>query len=219
MPGTKGAESDPPDVFIKLAIAASEATFPVFTREAYPDDWAMIQLLLGRDYANEKLGATAESLDRAIVASRAALTVYTRDAYPAKHRLAARNLGELYLKKHEWRKADEIFASAREAFLMLFGQGINEAETRDAISDELFSDAAFAAAQLSAYAQRAVKEGRLPRELRGAMTRDVASRGLVDAVVALIGGRDASGTADGGDASKRPFAHPYYWAGFILTGL
>jgi hypothetical protein len=41
------------------------------------------------------------------------------------------------------------YASAREAFLLLFGQGLNDAEARDLIDDAgpLFAEAAFAAAQ------------------------------------------------------------------------
>jgi CHAT domain-containing protein len=58
--------------------------------------------------------------------------------------------------------------------------------------------------------------------MQGAMAQSVASRGLVSAVAALIGGKTVDRAA--GDTAitmgaTRPFANPYYWSGFILTGL
>ena len=52
-------------------------------------------------------------------------------------------------KHGEWAKAGLAYASARDAFLLLFGQGLNDAEARDLIAEAgpLFAEAAFAAAQ------------------------------------------------------------------------
>jgi len=83
---------------------------------------------------------------------------------------------------------------------------------------------------LQAYAAQAVKDGRLPGalagEMQGAMAQNVASRGLVSAVAALISSQMAGGTVKDGTSKSavtmgaaRPFANPYYWSGFILTGL
>src|SRR5262249_46463830 len=50
----------------------------------------------------------------------------------------------------DWQKARAVLGSAREAFLILFGQGLDEAEARNLIeqAQDLFAEAAFCAAQL-----------------------------------------------------------------------
>ncbi len=144
----KRAAGDPKEN-VNRAILASEAALTVLTRDAYPAEWAMVRLLQASYYTSDKLGpAGAENFGRAIAACQDALTVFTRDAYPGPHRLAAATLGSLYLKKREWRKADEAYSSAREAFLLLFGEGLNEAEARSVLTDDMFSEAAYAAAQV-----------------------------------------------------------------------
>src|SRR6185436_16125039 len=61
-----------------------------------------------------------------------------------------RLLGRVLAETHAWRKAGLAYAGARDAFLLLFGQGLNEAEARDLIGEAgpLFAEAAFAAVQL-----------------------------------------------------------------------
>ena len=54
----------------------------VYTREAFPQDWAMTQNNLGIAYRNRIQGSRAENLEAAIKALEAALTVYTREAFP-----------------------------------------------------------------------------------------------------------------------------------------
>jgi CHAT domain-containing protein len=53
------------------------------------------------------------------------------------------------MEAKEWQKAGSVHASAREAFLLLFGQGLEEAETRALIAEAgpLFAEAALAAVQ------------------------------------------------------------------------
>ena len=67
----------------------------------------------------------------------------------ARHLRTARLLGSALLEARKWREAGLAYASARETFLLLFGQGLNDAEARDLIAEAgpLFAEAAFAAAQ------------------------------------------------------------------------
>src|SRR5262249_38686463 len=58
-------------------------------------------------------------------------------------------LGWALIKAKNWQRARAVLAGARAAFLVLFGQGLDEAEASDLISQAqaLFAEAAFAAAQ------------------------------------------------------------------------
>jgi CHAT domain-containing protein len=169
---------------LTLAFKAYEAALTVYTRAAFPEDWAQMNHELGQAYSasaeladlwikayRAKFGARegsqrtleafysgrAEAQESAIKAYEAALTVLTREAFPRDQLMTARLLGETQLSKRDWRAADQAFAGARDAFLILFGQGLDEAEARDLIekAGPLFAEAALAAAQMG-QAERAL---------------------------------------------------------------
>jgi tetratricopeptide (TPR) repeat protein len=146
------------------AIAAFEAALTVLTPAALPYEWATTQNNLGIAYGNRIRGDRGQNLRKAVAAYAAALTVHTRDSLPRMHLLTARALGSTLLEAGEWRRAGAAYASARDAFLLLFGQGLNEAESRDLISQAgtLFAEAAYAAAQIGdgATALQLASEGR-----------------------------------------------------------
>ena len=131
------------------AIAHLEAALTVFTREKYPREWATAQRGTGDVLADRVRGEPGENRARAIAAYEAALSVFTRDTFPLQHMETARALARNYMEAKEWQKAGPVHASAREAFLLLFGQGLEEAETRALIAEAgpLFSEAALAAVQ------------------------------------------------------------------------
>ena len=129
------------------AIKHFEAALTVFTRETHPEQWAVTQHNLGNALANHIRRERGENRIRAIAAYEAALSVFTRDAFPRDHLRTSRLLARLLLEAREWHKAAPHHASAREAFLLLFGQGLDETETRVMIGEAgpLFAEAAFAA--------------------------------------------------------------------------
>ncbi|MBO0763063.1 MAG: PDZ domain-containing protein, partial [Hyphomicrobiaceae bacterium] len=134
---------------LEQAIAAFQAAITITTREALPREWAQTQNNLGNAYADRIRGERADNLEQAIAAYQAALTVFTREVLPRDHLRTARLAGSALLEARKWSKAGVALASARDAFLLLFGQGLNEAEARDLITraGPLFSEAAYAAAQ------------------------------------------------------------------------
>jgi predicted LPLAT superfamily acyltransferase len=67
---------------IELAIASYTAALTVYTRDAFPENWAMTQNNLATAYSNRIRGEKAENIELAIASFTAALTVYTRDAFP-----------------------------------------------------------------------------------------------------------------------------------------
>jgi CHAT domain-containing protein/tetratricopeptide (TPR) repeat protein len=128
-------------------IAALEAALTVFTSEAYPQEWAHTQRNLGTAYAARTRGESAANRSKAIEAFEAALGVFKRDVDPRQHLSTSRLLARTLCEGGEWHKAAPHYASAREAFLLLFGEGIDEAHTRALIREAgpMFAEAAFAA--------------------------------------------------------------------------
>jgi CHAT domain-containing protein len=82
-------------------------------------------------------------------------------------------------------------------------------------------------ADLSAYARLAAKQGRLEArhvaEIEGTLSEDGLMRSRNIALIEWIApdATRAGGekTPDRGKRLARPYAHPYFWAGFIYTGL
>lgn len=131
------------------AIACLQAALTVFTPVATPQLWAQAQHNLGKVYADRVRGERASNRQQAVASFKQALTVFTRDAAPLDHLRTSRLLGRVLMESGEWTLVAPIHASAREAFLLLFGQGVSEIEARALIADAgpLFAESAFAALQ------------------------------------------------------------------------
>lgn len=127
----------------------------VFTREAAPVYWAAAQTKMGDLYANRKTGDVAENRKLAIAAYEAALTVQTKDADPRGHFNLARTLAQTLVEAGDCASAREHFASARDAFNVLFGQGLDDADTRQLVANAgpMFAQAAYCAAELGNVAE------------------------------------------------------------------
>ena len=134
---------------LEKAIAAFEAALTVFGRETFPQDWATVQHNLGNAFRDRLYGGSKDNLKQAVAYYEAALTVFTRDSFPREHLLTARLLGGTLLEMQDWHKAGIAYASARDAFLVVFGQGPQDDEASDLITraGPLFAEAAFAASR------------------------------------------------------------------------
>jgi CHAT domain-containing protein len=120
-----------------------------FSREATPELWAQLQQNVGVAYNGRLRGSKTDNRRSAIAAFEAALTVFTREGYPYDHLRTQRILASTLLESGELKKAGLAYEDARDTFLMLLGQGIEESETRALIAEAgpLFAEAAFAVAQ------------------------------------------------------------------------
>src|SRR5262249_11932715 len=107
---------------VEKAIAAFEAALTVFTREALPREWATTQLNLGAAYHARTRGDRADNLEKTIAAYERVLMVRTREASPRDHLVFAMALGAVLLEARKWREAGAVYASARDTFLLLFGE-------------------------------------------------------------------------------------------------
>ncbi|WDD33398.1 tetratricopeptide repeat protein [Nostoc sp. UHCC 0926] len=81
---------------IEIAIAGYEVVSTVFTKDAFPQQWATTQNNLGIAYFDKILGDKAQNLELAIQYYFAALSVRTKDAFPQDWALTQNNLGNAY---------------------------------------------------------------------------------------------------------------------------
>jgi CHAT domain-containing protein len=149
---------------LEKAIYHFRGALSVRTFDALPHDWAQTQHNLGLVYADRIVGCRADNLQRSIASYEAALTVYTPESSPRDHLISSRLLGATLVRKGDWEKARLALLSARDAFLLLFGQGLVETEARELIriAGPLFSELAFAIAELgdAAAALNLLSEGK-----------------------------------------------------------
>ncbi|RAM51462.1 MAG: hypothetical protein C6Y22_13355, partial [Hapalosiphonaceae cyanobacterium JJU2] len=78
---------------MEIAITGYETALTVYTREAFPQQWATTQNNLGLAFGNRILGERANNLEYAIAAYKSALEVYTREAFPQDWAMTQNNLG------------------------------------------------------------------------------------------------------------------------------
>jgi CHAT domain-containing protein len=93
---------------LEEAIAFYTAALTVYTRDAFPEKWAMTQNNLGIAYTYRIRGERADNLEMAIASCTAALTVYTRDAFAEYWAMTQKNLAIAYTYRIRGERADNI---------------------------------------------------------------------------------------------------------------
>jgi CHAT domain-containing protein len=133
----------------EAAIAAYEAALAVFNREDFPLEWSIAQGSLGAAYLDSTRGDRQAVLAKAIGHVEAGLSVQRQSA-PRDSLRHLRVLGAALSEKREWQRAAAAYADARETFLLLLAQGLDDTAAAALIEQvgPLFSEAAYAAAQV-----------------------------------------------------------------------
>ncbi|MCA2644146.1 MULTISPECIES: CHAT domain-containing protein, partial [unclassified Microcystis] len=93
---------------LELAIVAYNLSLEVYTREAFPYEWARTQNNLGNAYNKRIRGKRADNLELAIVAYSLSLEVYTREAFPEYWAGSQNNLGITYRDRIRGERADNL---------------------------------------------------------------------------------------------------------------
>ncbi|MBE8967783.1 CHAT domain-containing protein [Nostocales cyanobacterium LEGE 12452] len=93
---------------IEIAITGYEIALTVYTRSAFPEEWATLQNNLGAAYRNRIKGERAENIELAIAAYSAALEVTTRNAFPENWAMTQNNLGNAYGERIKGERAENI---------------------------------------------------------------------------------------------------------------
>ena len=81
---------------LERAIEHCRQASEVYTRQAFPADWAMTQNNLGLAYKNRVRGERAANLEQAIKHFIQALEVYTKQAFPELRASTQSNLASAY---------------------------------------------------------------------------------------------------------------------------
>ena len=93
---------------IEIAITGYEIALEVYTRKAFPEQWAMTQNNLGNAYSDRIRGDRAENIEGAIACYQAAIEVYTRKAFPEQWATTQNNLGNAYSDRIRGDQAENL---------------------------------------------------------------------------------------------------------------
>ena len=93
---------------IEIAIACYEIVLRVYTRKAFPEDWAQTQNNLGGAYYERVVGDRADNIENTINAYQAALEVRTYEYFPQDWAMTQNNLGNAYRERIKGNKHDNI---------------------------------------------------------------------------------------------------------------
>jgi len=115
---------------LEIAITGYQNLLEVYTREAFPEDWAMTQNNLGNAYSNRIKGERADNLELAIAALNQSLEVYTCEAFPEDWAMTQNNLGLAYGNRIRGERADNL-----ELAIAAFDLSL-EVYTRDAFPED-----------------------------------------------------------------------------------
>ena len=93
---------------LEIVIIGYQTVLEVYTRDAFPEDWAMTQNNLGNAYLYRIRGERLENLELAIKALNLSSEVYTREAFPEDWAMTQNNLGNAYLLRIKGKRADNL---------------------------------------------------------------------------------------------------------------
>ena len=93
---------------LEIAIVAYQLALQVFTRDAFPQDWAATQNNLGTAYRTRIKGERGENLELAIAAFQLALQVFTREAFSQDWAQIQNNLGNAYKDRIKGEKGENL---------------------------------------------------------------------------------------------------------------
>ncbi|ACK72507.1 Tetratricopeptide domain protein [Gloeothece citriformis PCC 7424] len=115
---------------LEIAITGYDTLLKLYTREAFPEDWAGTQNNLGAAYRERIRGERAENLELALAAYHQSLEVYTREAFPVEWAGTQNNLGIAYRNRIRGERAENL-----ELALAAYHQSL-EVSTREAFPVE-----------------------------------------------------------------------------------
>ncbi|WP_373525921.1 tetratricopeptide repeat protein [Nostoc sp.] len=93
---------------LEIAITGYEIALTIFTRDRFPEEWAIMQHNLGNAYLDCIQREKVENLEQAISCYQQTLQVYTRDRFPDEWATTQNNLGLTYFYRIQGEKAENL---------------------------------------------------------------------------------------------------------------
>jgi len=93
---------------MKTSLELHEAALSVYTRDAYPENWARTQVDLGIAYSKTTKGEKADNIERAIEFYEAALFIYNCENFPEEWARTQQNLANAYVDRIRGEKEDNV---------------------------------------------------------------------------------------------------------------
>ena len=93
---------------LEQAISNYRQALEVYTRDAFPQDWAATQYNLANAYHERVRGERAENLEEAISRFQQALEVYTRDAFPQDWAATQNDIAIVYEDRVRGERAENL---------------------------------------------------------------------------------------------------------------
>jgi CHAT domain-containing protein len=115
---------------LEISITGYQILLEVYTRERFPEQWAILQNNLGATYSYRIRGDRADNLELAIAAYNLSLEIYTRDAFSEQWAMTQNNLGAAYRYRIRGDRADNLELAIAAYHLSL------EVYTHEAFPDE-----------------------------------------------------------------------------------
>jgi len=117
-------------VNLELGIVVYEQLLQVYTRDAFPEEWATTQNNLAIAYKKRLRGERADNIEQAIEFYNQALRVRTRDAFPAEWAATQNNLALAYSDRIRGERADNL------EYAVALCEKVLQVYTRDGFSTE-----------------------------------------------------------------------------------
>lgn len=96
---------------LEMAIVAYKLALRVYSRESFPERWAMTQNNLATAYSDRIGGNREDNIEQAITAYRRALQVYSREAFPEQWAMTQNNLATAYSDRIQGDHEDNLAAA------------------------------------------------------------------------------------------------------------
>jgi CHAT domain-containing protein len=93
---------------LEIGICSYEQALQIYTRDAFPEQWATTQNNLAAAYSERIQGERADNLEWAIAVYEQALQVRTRDAFPEQWAETQNNLANTYKTRIRGERADNL---------------------------------------------------------------------------------------------------------------
>ena len=93
---------------LEISISVYQLVLKVFTREDFPEDWAMTQMNLGNAYWARIRGDRADNLEQTITIFENVFQVFTHEKFPEHWARTQNNLGKVYFDRIQGERSENL---------------------------------------------------------------------------------------------------------------